>query len=69
MWEPVPAEWVPLAESAVLSCGCLGVVLSHDEVCVHFGIERSACQRHTPGNMARVDKKRLVMPTKPTSGG
>jgi hypothetical protein len=45
------------------------VVLSHDDVFVHFGIEQSACQRHPHGNVAIVDKKWLVLPTKPVGGG
>ena len=69
MWELVRAESVPPADSAVLPCGCLGAVLSHDDAFVHFGIEHAACRRHAPSSVAVVDKNALVMPTKPVSGG
>ena len=65
----VRAESVPVANSAALRCGCTGVVLSHDDAFVHFGIEQPACQRHTHADMVMVDKNELVMPTQPISGG
>jgi len=56
MLEWVRAESAPPAESAELPCGCRGVVLSHDDASVHFGIERPACERHRPGDLAMVEK-------------
>ena len=68
MLAPVRAELVPLTDSAVLRCGCTGVVLSHDLALVHFGIEQPGCPQHTNGNIAVVDKSELVMPTKIAGG-
>jgi hypothetical protein len=67
MWDKCRAELVTPPKTAILSCGCVGVVLSHDEGSVHFGIERP-CKQHQQGDFIELDKQALVTPTEFTYG-
>jgi hypothetical protein len=49
MFDPMRAELFTLTESAVLPCGCVGVVIAHDLTAVRFGIERPRCVVHESG--------------------
>ena len=68
MFDRMRAELIPPMKAAVLPCGCVGVVISHDDDFVHFGIEESACDRHRGGDVALAEKGALVTPLEPSTG-
>ena len=63
MFDKIRAELFEMAQTAILPCGCTGVVIGHDDDSVHFGIERLGCDLHDEGAVVDVDKNALLTPS------
>ena len=68
MFDRMRAESIAPSKVAVLPCGCTGVVISHDDAFVHFGIEESVCDQHRRGEIAKAQKSAFVTPLEPPTG-
>ena len=68
-FDPIRAENCDIASSAVLPCGCVAVVLTHDANTVQFGIKDATCRQHADGEMISLEKTVLVRPVEPNWPG